>query len=285
MFPTGSFVDRLISLALDEDLNNGDVTTRCCIPEGHRSSARILAREQLVFCGGPILNRIAEVSTFGLRWHCMVAEGVLVGEGDTVAVATGDTRELLSLERTSLNFLQRLSGVATYTATVVRQAHGLVVLDTRKTMPGWRMLDKYATRIGGARNHRGNLGEMILIKNNHIDANQGNLHQLFEQLNRERPWYTPVECEVRSREELQAVLPYNPDFILLDNMNDELLVECLSVMRESGFSGGVEASGGISRERLVRLAASGVSAVSMGALTTQAPSVDISMRLSGDQPR
>lgn len=280
MFPQGTCVDRLISLAVDEDLGNGDVTSRCCVPEGHRSRARIIAREEFVFCGGPLLNRIAEVAAFGVRWHSLAGEGQAMSDGDVVADAEGDTRELLALERVSLNFLQRLSGVATYTATVTARTAGMVVLDTRKTTPGWRVLEKYATRIGGARNHRGNLGDLILIKNNHIDAHGGDIDRLFAQIEQERPWHMPVECEVRSLVELRAVLPHRPDFILLDNMSDSMIVESLSLLKEEGYEDCVEVSGGVTPERLAALAEIGVPAVSMGSLTTQAVSVDISMRLT-----
>ena len=174
VFPKGSLVDRLIEIALDEDLSHGDVTSRCTIPDGHRSSAKILAREQLIICGTPILNRISELADSEIRWEVRVAEGAVMAPQQTIAEAIGESRELLTLERVMLNFLQRLSGVATHTAAMVAQSHGVVLLDTRKTTPGWRSLEKYATRIGGARNHRSNLSEMILIKNNHIDAQEGN---------------------------------------------------------------------------------------------------------------
>lgn len=283
MFPQGSLVDRLIKIALEEDLSHGDVTSRCAIPKEHRSSGKIIAREELIICGIPILNRIAELAGSEIRWEARVAEGAVVKAEQPIAEAIGETRELLALERVMLNFLQRLSGVATHTLALVSQSHGVVILDTRKTTPGWRSLEKYATRIGGARNHRSNLSEMILIKNNHIDAQDGNISRLFEQVNRERPWHIPVECEVRTKDELSAVLPFDPDFILLDNMNDLLIAECLALINEFGYRGGVEVSGGVTVERFQALAELGVVAASLGSLTTQARSVDISMRVSSAQ--
>lgn len=280
MFPSGTLVDRLISLALDEDLSSGDVTSRCSIPSGHRSHARIIARQALVFCGGPLLNRIAELAGATVRWHSLAGEGQEVRDGERVAEAEGDTQELLALERVSLNFLQRLSGVATFTASVTSQAPGMVVLDTRKTTPGWRLLEKYSTRIGGAHNHRSNLGDLILIKNNHIDAHGGDVDSLFTQIQQERPWHMPVECEVRSLQELRSVLSHRPDFILLDNMSDGEIEASLSFLVEAGYQDCVEVSGGVTPDRLRALAALGVRAVSMGSLTTQAVSVDISMRLT-----
>ncbi len=283
VFPRGSLVDRLIEIALDEDLSHGDVTSRCAIHTGHRSFAKIIAREELIICGVPVLNRIAELANSEIRWEALVAEGAVVKPEQSVAEAIGESRELLALERVMLNFLQRLSGVATHTASLVSQSHGVVLLDTRKTTPGWRSLEKYATRIGGARNHRSNLSEMILIKNNHIDAQEGNIARLFEQVNRERPWHIPVECEVRTKEELSAILPFKPDFILLDNMNDLLIAECLAEMRKVGYRGGVEVSGGVTVQRFQALADQGVVAASLGSLTTQARSVDISMRVRSVQ--
>lgn len=279
VFPQGSLVDRLVLLALDEDLSHGDVTSRCTIPDNHQSTAQIIAREPLVMCGGPLLHRISELAGSSIRWEVRVEEGATVGAEELIAKATGDSRELLMLERVSLNFLQRLSGVATHTARMMEQSCGVVLLDTRKTTPGWRSLEKYATRTGGARNHRSNLSEMILIKNNHIDAQGGDLVCLFEQVARERPWHIPVECEVRTKEELERVLPFSPDFILLDNMSDELIKDCLITIRQGGFRGGVEVSGGVTAERFHALAALGVPAASLGSLTTQARSVDISMRV------
>ncbi len=279
MFPHSSLVERLISLAVDEDLSLGDVTSRCCIPEGHRSQARIVAREELLFCGGELLNRISESAGASVRWHSIVEDGQRVTSGTVLAEAEADSRELLSLERVSLNFLQRLSGVATHVSHIVQRSAGIVVLDTRKTTPGWRVLEKYATRVGGARNHRSHLGDLVLIKNNHIDAHNGDINTLFRQLRAAQPWHIPVECEVRTGEELAAVLPHSPDFILLDNMSDRVIEECLSLMAQSGFVGGVEVSGGVTSERFSSLAAIGVNAVSMGSLTNQAVAVDISMRL------
>lgn len=279
MYPRSSLVDRLISLAVDEDLSLGDVTSRCCIPEGHRSRARIFAREELLFCGGQLLNRISECAGASVRWHSIVDDGQRVARGMVLAEAEADSRELLSLERVSLNFLQRLSGVATHVSHIVERSAGIVVLDTRKTTPGWRVLEKYATRVGGARNHRSHLGDLVLIKNNHIDAHEGDINSLFRQLRAEQPWHIPVECEVRSREELVAVLPHSPHFILLDNMNDRMIEECLSIMAQSGFVGGVEVSGGVTSDRFASLAALGVNVASMGSLTNQAVAVDISMRL------
>jgi nicotinate-nucleotide pyrophosphorylase (carboxylating) len=279
MFPRGSLVDRLVALAVDEDLYAGDVTARCCIPNGHRSKARIIARESLVFCGGPILNRISEIAGFDLRWDTHGEDGHQYGEGFVVASAEGSTQDLLSIERVCINFLQHLSGIATLTRKIVEVASTVVVLDTRKTTPGWRLLEKYATRIGGAKNHRANLGDLILIKNNHIDAHGGDIETLFTQIELTRPWHMSVECEVRTPDELKKVLPYNPDFLLLDNMTNESITECLRLLKDMGYQGGVEVSGGVVPERLKELAEIGVKAVSMGSLTTQSRSVDISMRL------
>lgn len=274
-------VKKLVQLALEEDLLFGDVTAECTIPEGHRSKARIIAREPLVFCGGKLLEQIVAESGWRVDVALRAEDGEELSDMQLIAELSGETRHLLSLERTCLNFLQRLSGVATHTRNVVRMAGNVTILDTRKTMPGWRVLEKYAVRVGGARNHRMHLGEMILIKNNHIDAHNGDIDALFSQISENKPWYTPIECEVRTLEELEAVLVYRPDFVLLDNMSNEVLEKALLRLAELGDAApGAEVSGNLTPERLAALNRIGARCASMGGLTTKATNVDISMRIN-----
>lgn len=214
-------ITKLIELALLEDCITQDVTSLCVVPVELRGAGKVIAREELVYCGGPLVQRIVEVSTLPVTVKNCESEGQLVADGTTLCILEGNMRALLSLERTALNFLQRLSGVATTTHRFVSQAHGLTVLDTRKTMPGWRLLDKYAVRIGGGHNHRMNLSDMILIKNNHIDAHAGDI-KCVQALLDKRPSSIPVEVEVRTVDELSKVLKeMRPDRILLDNMDNE----------------------------------------------------------------
>jgi nicotinate-nucleotide pyrophosphorylase (carboxylating) len=278
-------VRKLVELAVEEDLSFGDVTASCCIPPGHLSSARIIAREDLVLCGTPLLPLIIEVTGSRLSLDLVTPDGTVCRDGDVIARLSGETQWILSIERTALNLFQRLSGVATHTSRIVAAAHGITVLDTRKTLPGWRVLEKYAVTIGGGRNHRMHLGDAVLIKNNHIDAHRGDLTALFDQLRRTKPWYAPVECEVRTFEELERILPFGPDFLLLDNMDDATISRCLARIRElGGAAPGVEVSGNLTPERLPGLREIGVECISMGALTTKAVNVDISLRIehSGD---
>lgn len=272
-------IERLIALALEEDLPYGDVTSRIAIGEEVKADAEIVARERLVVCGLPILERI--VAGYGGSASVILAasEGETVEAGARLAAVRGRAQELLALERTMLNFLQRLCGVATRTRRIVEQCAGVEILDTRKTTPGWRMLEKYAVRTGGARNHRYSLSDMILVKNNHVDA-CGGMKSVLTRIMRERPRYMPVEVEVRNMEELKEALPFNPDIIMLDNFSDELISQALAIVRQSGSGADIEISGGVTAERLPKLAAIGAQLISMGSLTTQATNADISMRIA-----
>ena len=170
-----NLIRKLVALALEEDLAFGDITASLTVPEDHISRARIIARQRLVMCGFEVLRTILQEGHWKLECQEKATDGEWLEDGATIAELKGPTRDLLAAERTILNFLQRLSGVATYTREFCAIEPTLVVLDTRKTMPGWRVLDKYAVRVGGGRNHRFCLGDMILVKNNHIDAHPGGI--------------------------------------------------------------------------------------------------------------
>lgn len=273
-------VRKLVMLSLEEDLSFGDITSELAISPTHRSQAAILAREKLVVCGLPLLNLILELRGGAnvVDVRTKVADGDEVGAGTVLATLVGCTVDLLGLERTMLNFLQRLSGVSTFTREVVRSAPGLMILDTRKTVPGFRVLDKYAVRAGGGRNHRMHLGDMVLVKNNHIDAH-GGVESTLNHLTKRKPPYMPLEIEVRDLQELRSALPFDPTIIMLDNMRDDQIKEALDLVKRESPRTLVEVSGGISFARLGQLRALGVELVSMGALTTQARNVDISMRI------
>lgn len=275
-----SLVSRLINLALEEDQALNDVTATLTVPELHRSLAIVVARERLVVCGLEIIGRIAEQAGFAFQVSLKAQEGSEVGPEAVLAEITGLTRELLAAERTILNFLQRLCGVATHTRHFVAQVSGLVVLDTRKTMPGWRVLDKYATSVGGARNHRMSLGDMILVKNNHIDAHPGGMRAALESVRAQKPDGMRWEVEVRNLDELTVALEFSPDVIMLDNFSDEAIRDAMATLGASQSRPLIEVSGGVRSDRLRTLQSLGVDAVSAGALTTQAPNVDISMRIS-----
>jgi nicotinate-nucleotide pyrophosphorylase (carboxylating) len=291
-------VQKLIELALLEDLAFGDVTSACCIDENHESKAVLLAKDDMVVCGLPLLSRISEVAAREngfprLSWKLLVAEGDVVASPKPLAECRGNTRALLGLERTILNFLQRMSGVATRSRAFVREAEPLVVLDTRKTIPGWRLLDKYASLLGGAKSHRLCLGDMVLVKNNHVDAQVGatradRMRAALQRVRDRKGFYTPIEVEVREKDELLSALKFSPEVVMLDNMTDEGLQEALSLIKEFGqaaIAKGayraplVEVSGGLTLERLPRLKALGIDCLSAGSITTQAGSVDISLSI------
>jgi nicotinate-nucleotide pyrophosphorylase (carboxylating) len=272
-------VRNLIDLALQEDLALGDITASLTVPENHTSKAKVIAREKLIVCGVEIVSEIVKAGGWSMTVDTKVADGSSANDGDILVELAGRTRDLLSAERTILNFLQRLCGVATYTRNFCEAQQGLKILDTRKTMPGWRLLDKYATRIGGALNHRFSLGDMVLVKNNHIDAHPQGIKGALADIVAKKPLYMPWEVEVRDLDELKVALSYNPTIIMLDNFNDDLLKEAVAVVKAVPQPPMIEVSGGVSKERLAKIFAAGVDAASVGALTTKAPNVDISMRI------
>ncbi|MBN8550703.1 MAG: carboxylating nicotinate-nucleotide diphosphorylase [Deltaproteobacteria bacterium] len=269
----------LVKLALEEDLAFGDITSELTIPRGHRSSAVIVAREKLVAAGLPIIETIFDMMGARAKVKIEEDEGTLAKDGTVLARIEAKTADLLSAERTILNFLQRISGVATHTRTIVAQAKGLTVLDTRKTLPGWRVLDKYSVKLGGGTNHRFHLGDMVLVKNNHIDAHGGDMRATLRTITAKKPRYMPFEVEVRNLKELQTALEFKPQVVMLDNMKDSEIRKALRLVEDSGQEPMVEISGGVHPKQFARLKKLGVHCVSMGALTTQAMNVDISMRM------
>lgn len=274
-------VKRLIQLAIEEDLPAGDVTAALTIPADQLGRATIIAREPLVVCGVPLVHAIFREFGWNVVVQPSAAEGSEVGDGAPLARLSGKTQHIVAAERIVLNFLQRLSGVASGTRAIVRKAGGITILDTRKTTPGWRLLEKYAVRLGGGANHRGSLSDMVLVKNNHIAAHGGSVRATLKGVFDAKPFYLPVEVEVRSLEELDQALEFEVSVIMLDNMSTPLIAAALSRIAAKRPGLPVEVSGGVTVDRLPELAQAGVGLVSMGALTTQARNVDISLRLEG----
>ena len=272
-------VRKLVDLAIEEDLAHGDITASLTVPESHTSKAKVIAREKLVVCGLDIVAEIVKSGGWSLSVQKKASEGAWAADGDILVELAGSTRELLSAERTILNFLQRLSGVATYTREFCDAQKGLKILDTRKTMPGWRLLDKYAVKTGGASNHRFSLGDMVLVKNNHIDAHPQGIKGALADVVAKKPLYMPWEVEVRNLDELKVALSFNPTIVMLDNFNDDALKDAVALVKTAAHQPMIEVSGGVSKERLAKIQAAGVDAASVGALTTRAPNVDISMRI------
>ncbi len=273
-------VKKLVALALEEDLAFGDITASLAVPEERTSRAHVVARQKLVVCGLAIVHEVVEAGGWSIQVDVLRQDGLEVDNETVLVELAGPTRALLAAERTILNFLQRLCGVATFVRQVCAVAPGLTILDTRKTMPGWRYLDKYAVRTGGARNHRFSLGDMILVKNNHIDAHPHGMRAALCAVKSGKPPYMRWEVEVRNLEELAVALEFSPDIIMLDNFPDDMIRQSVEIVRARTPSPLLEVSGGVTKERLAALATLGVDAVSIGALTTRAPNADISMRIS-----
>ena len=269
--------ERLVDLALEEDLLLGDATSEATIDAGAQGEGRFLAKEDLVVAGTAIAARV--FARLGAECRFEVEDGTTIGKGRTFGSAAGPVRALLGAERTALNFLQRLSGVATATRRCVDAlaAGGgrTRLLDTRKTTPGWRMLEKAAVRAGGGRNHRLALGDGILVKDNHVAA-CGGVAEAVRRARAQAGALLKIEVEVVDLAGLDAAIAAGAEIVLLDNMDDTALAG--AVQRAAGRVL-LEASGNMSLERLPRVAASGVDFVSMGAITHSARAVDISFEL------
>jgi nicotinate-nucleotide pyrophosphorylase (carboxylating) len=263
-----------IDIALAEDLGSGDLTARLTVPASQLGRARIVAKQTLVFCGGPIVVGVFERVGSDVEVELLVDEGTRVAVGDELIRLSGNTRALLAGERTALNLLGRACAVATLTREYVDAAGPtLRVVDTRKTMPGLRALDRYAVRCGGGHNHRNDLGSGVLIKENHIRC-AGSVDAAVRAAREHAPHTVRVECEVTTLDELREAIAAGVEAVLLDNMDDATLREAVAIAEGKLI---LEVSGGITLERLPRLATIGVDLVSVGALTHSAPSVDLSM--------
>lgn len=269
-------IDELVDLALSEDLSGGDITTEATVAASDRALARAVAHSPLVVCGGDVFARVFYRVDPGVRVERRIADGERAKPDDVLWIAEGATRSLLMAERTALNFAQRMSGVATVTRRYVDAIpEGAVtrIADTRKTTPGLRFLERYAVRTGGGHNHRDNLGSAVLIKDNHIVA-AGGVRAAIERARAHAPHTSRIEIEVESLEMLDEALDTGADVVMLDNFADDRVA--VAVERAHGRAI-VEVSGGITLERITRLAQAGVDVISVGALTHSAPAADIGL--------
>ena len=273
-------VDILIALALEEDLGDaGDTTTNSVIPSDLVTEGILLAKEDLVCAGLPVAERLFEKIDSSIIFTPLVKEGDFCPKGTVMAKMQGNARSLLTGERTALNFLQRLCGVATASHKYQKLVEGTScrILDTRKTTPGWRNLEKYAVATGGAFNHRIGLYDRVMIKDNHRElAGLEGEHGILRSVEKARKMYPAleVEVEVDSLEELRDAIASGAEYILLDNMSDEMMKEAVRI---NGGKAKLEASGGITFSRIPSAAATGVDFISCGALTHSVKSADISM--------
>jgi nicotinate-nucleotide pyrophosphorylase (carboxylating) len=279
MFQMTPEIEDLIDRALTEDLLIGDPTTEALIPPGHTSEAVIVAKEEGVLAGIHVSLAIFKRVEPTLQSNVLLDDGSELRPGDVIATISGDTASILKAERTALNILQRLSGIATQTNhyVIATQGYDVRIVDTRKTTPGLRTLEKYAVRMGGGHNHRRNLGDGILIKDNHIQAlrNQGmNLGAIIQKAHANATHTIKVEVEVENLREVEEALDAGAEILLLDNMS----VEDMAIAAKTASGKAVtEASGGITLDTVRNVAATGVNLISVGALTHSVKALDISL--------
>jgi len=278
----------ILPLALDEDLGQrGDLTSTALIPAHLQWRCALVARADGVLAGMPVAERLARHFDLGPGWTPLKHDQDRLHAGDCIAQITGPARSLLAFERLALNFLQRLSGIASltarYVAAIQQPGSRAQILDTRKTIPGWRVLEKYAVRQGGGLNHRMGLDDAILIKDNHLTclrAISGNAELFAHALALARA-AAPVDAlltiEVDTLPQFQLALPHQPDVILLDNFSLEEIREAVSLRDRSAPQILLEASGGVSLETAARLAQTGIDRISVGAITHSAPALDIAL--------
>ena len=267
----------IVARALAEDIGPGDITTAATVAPDAECRAEIVAKAEGVIAGLGVARLVFGMLDPQIEFHEVVADGGRVSEGVTVARLSGNTMAVLAAERTALNFLQRMSGIASLTAEYVEAAEGTDarVIDTRKTAPGLRLLDKYAVRMGGGRNHRLGLYDGVLIKNNHLAA-AGSIAQAVQQARAQAHHLLKIEVEVTDLAGLKEALAAGADVIMLDNMDEAAMAEAVKITAGRAL---LEASGSMSAARLPQVAATGVNLISMGALTHSAPAVDIHLRL------
>lgn len=273
--------DTLIRLALAEDLGDtGDRTSLATIPATAQATAAFVARSTGVVAGLPIAQRVCEAVSRELSFVTAVPDGTATSRGLVLAKVSGPLRAILAAERTALNFLQRLSGIASLTRQFVDAVRGypVQILDTRKTTPGWRLLEKYAVRAGGGTNHRLGLFDGILIKDNHLAGLGGDIRRAIEAA-RSYPGNAglPVEVEVDTLEQLEIALAAQADIVLLDNMSLEQLRAAVARRQTIAPHALLEASGGVNLHTVREIAATGVDRISVGALTHSAPALDIGL--------
>jgi len=268
---------RIIQRALEEDIGSGDVTTECTVRPGTKIRGEMFAKERGVVAGVDIARKTFEVMDPGLGFTPRVRDGDLVSRGIVIAEIFGEARSILSAERVALNFIQRMSGIASLTRRFVEAVEHTkaVIIDTRKTAPGLRVLDKMAVRMGGGENHRFGLFDMVLIKENHITA-AGGITRAVKLVRERDTLKRPIEVEVRTLEELEEALNLGLDRIMLDNMSIEDMRKAVEMTQGRTP---LEASGRVSLENVVEIAETGVDFISVGSLTHSVNAMDISLIL------
>lgn len=269
-------LDALLLAALKEDVGTGDITTNSCIPAENRSEAYYRIKEDGVLCGLSVAERVFALIDPAIVVTPMAKDGDRVKKGDIVATVSGPSRGILTGERVGLNLMQRMSGVSTMTAKAVSQVAGTTaaIVDTRKSTPGLRVLEKYAVRVGGGKNHRFNLADGVLIKDNHIAA-AGGIKEAIEAARNAAPHTMRIEIETEDLEEVRQALSAGADIIMLDNMDVSAMRDAVALISGRAL---VEASGNMGDRDLSEVAKTGVDLISIGALTHSVKSLDISLK-------
>ena len=272
-------VSKVVRVALEEDIGPGDITTLYTAPENQWAEGDIVAKEEGILAGLEVAREVYRQIDGNIKFVPQREDGFRAKPGDVFAVVSGPVRGLLTAERTALNFLQRLSGIATVTNQYVKEVEGtgVEILDTRKTTPGLRVLEKYAVRVGGGRNHRQGLYDMILIKDNHLRL-AGSIRKAVEAC-KEQGENSPVEIEVKNRAEVEEAIQAGADRIMLDNMPLDTMTEAVTLVRRHKRKIEIEASGGIGLDTVRDVAATGIDFISIGALTHSPKALDIAFNL------
>ncbi|KUO75511.1 MAG: nicotinate-nucleotide pyrophosphorylase [Clostridia bacterium BRH_c25] len=272
-------IDKIIKNALEEDLGWGDVTTDSTIPETAFTKGNFIAKAEGIVCGTEICRRVFEIVDEDIKFQVFMEDGQRASKGDVIAAISGSARSILKGERTALNFFQRMSGIATMTDKFVSSASEFKakIVDTRKTAPGLRILDKYSVKVGGGSNHRFNLSDMVLIKDNHIKA-AGGITPAVAAAKKSVSHTVKIEVEVESIKELMEAMEAGADIVMLDNMSLDMMKEAVSIAQGRVL---LEASGNMALEgerNVKAVAGTGVDIISVGALTNSVDSFDISLR-------
>ena len=268
--------DELIRMALQEDITSEDVSTNAVMRSAVKGSVELLAKEDGIIAGLDVYARVFQILDEKTEISFNVKDGDSVKKGELLATVTGDIRVLLSGERVALNYLQRMSGIATYTNQVAKLLEGskVTLLDTRKTTPNCRVFEKYAVRVGGGCNHRYNLSDGVLLKDNHIGA-AGSVAKAVAMAKEYAPFVRKIEVEVETMEQVEEAVEAGADIIMLDNMTPEMMKEAVELIAGRAQT---ECSGNITKENIAKILETGVDFVSSGALTHSAPILDISMK-------
>ncbi len=269
-------IDRYILNTLQEDITSEDVSTNAVMPENRQGRADLICKQSGVICGLDVFARTFELLDENSRFETAHQDGDFVEKGEVIGVIYGDIKALLSGERTALNYLQRMSGIATITREYADELKGTktVLLDTRKTTPNMRPFEKHAVKVGGGTNHRYNLSDGVLLKDNHIGA-AGSVTKAIELAKAYAPFVRKIEIETETLEQVAEALAAGADIIMLDNMDNETMKKAVAMIDGRAET---ECSGNVTKERLKEIAAIGVDFVSCGALTHSAPIMDISLK-------